>query len=131
MSQEYSKSFYDSKAWERVSKLYMNSKNYICERCGAPGVICHHKTYITPNNINDINIILNSDNLECLCHSCHDLEHLPVHNVAYFDDNGNMVKARKARDLAGYDKEEIEELLEKARRLAQQKGEGSLTASDT
>lgn len=122
MSKEYSKSFYDSKAWQRVSRLYMSSQNYICERCGKPGVICHHKVYITPNNINNTSITLCTDNLECLCPTCHSLEHIPTHNTTYFDENGNISKVRPAKDLVAFEKQrtELDELVERARKM--QKG---------
>ena len=72
---EYAKGFYHSKEWKRVSRLYMESRNYVCERCGNVAVICHHKTYINPHNITDPSITLNPDNLECLCQECHNKEH--------------------------------------------------------
>lgn len=74
----------------------MLSKNYICERCGNTAVIVHHKTYITPNNINDPNITLNWDNLEALCATCHQHEHFINTQVTAeglaFDSSGNLVK---------------------------------------
>ena len=39
------------------------------------GNIVHHKTYITEDNINNPDITLNWDNLECLCQTCHNKEH--------------------------------------------------------
>ena len=56
MAKEYAKRFYASKAWRDTQKAYMQSKHYVCERCGKPAVIVHHKTYISPKNINDPNI---------------------------------------------------------------------------
>ena len=35
------------------------------------GEIVHHKTELTPDNIDDPNITLNWDNLELLCRFCH------------------------------------------------------------
>ena len=93
---EYAKSFYTSKAWRDTQKAYMLSKNYICERCGKPAVIVHHKTYITPNNINDPNITLNWNNLEALCRDCHNKEHFINTQVTAdglaFDSSGNLIK---------------------------------------
>ena len=73
----------------------MESKHYVCERCGKPAYIVHHKTYITPANINDPNITLNWQNLEALCQACHQREHMekPVTEAGLiFDDKGNLVK---------------------------------------
>ena len=50
--------FYHSKAWKDTSKAYMNSKFYICERCNNSATICHHKEYITIDNIDNPNITL-------------------------------------------------------------------------
>lgn len=80
MAKDYSKSFYNSQAWQELRVSFLKEKHYICERCKAEGIITpatevHHKTYITPNNINDPSVTLNKDNLECLCHTCHTREH--------------------------------------------------------
>ena len=42
--------FYKSKAWQRTQAAFMSSKHGICERCGEPARIVHHKEYITPEN---------------------------------------------------------------------------------
>nr|DAG22870.1 MAG TPA: HNH endonuclease [Caudoviricetes sp.] len=94
---EYAKKFYTSKAWRETQRAYMQSKHYVCERCGKPAVIVHHRTYITPSNINDPNITLNWNNLEALCATCHQHEHFQDRNVTaeglMFDDQGNLVKS--------------------------------------
>lgn len=92
---EFAKAFYTSKAWRDTQKAYMQSKHYVCERCGRPAFIVHHKTYITPANINDPNITLNWDNLEALCQTCHQHEHFTSRATAEglrFDAAGNLVK---------------------------------------
>ena len=73
---DYARSFYKSKAWKETRAAYMSSKNYICERCGDIAKICHHKVYITPENIHDPNITLGCDNLAALYQDCHTREHL-------------------------------------------------------
>lgn len=78
MAKEYAKDFYSSAAWLNCRKSFLNSKMHICERCenrNGIGNIVHHKTYITEDNINDPDITLNWDNLECLCQTCHNKEH--------------------------------------------------------
>lgn len=77
---EYAKSFYKSKQWERCRASYIKSVGGLCERClkhgdFIPGVIVHHKCYLTPENILDPTVTLNYDNLELLCIDCHNKEH--------------------------------------------------------
>ena len=69
------KQFYHSAAWRRLSRAFLLSRSYICERCGKPAEIAHHKRYITPENLNDPAIALNAENLEALCLDCHNTEH--------------------------------------------------------
>lgn len=93
---EYAKSFYNSTAWRKTQRAYMQSKNYVCERCGGVAEIVHHKKYISPSNINDPNITLNWDNLEALCRTCHQHEHYQTKQTTAqglkFDDSGQLVK---------------------------------------
>lgn len=70
--------FYNSKAWRRLSRAFLLSKDYICERCGQPAVIAHHRRRITIENIHDADISLNPANLEALCINCHNAEHFGV-----------------------------------------------------
>ena len=77
---DYAKTFYKSQAWKRTQAAYKSKMGGLCERCRAkglivPGVIVHHKCYITPENINDPSIALSFDNLELLCILCHNQEH--------------------------------------------------------
>ncbi len=77
---DFTKIFYCSKAWKETRKAYAKSKGNLCERCLkkgliVPGVVVHHKVYLTPDNINDPNITLNWNNLELVCRDCHAQEH--------------------------------------------------------
>lgn len=78
-------------------------------------MICHHKTYLTPDNINDPNIALNWANLEALCHNCHDLEHLQQHNKTYFADDGSIERVKEGKQITEYQQAAaaLDELLEK------------------
>ena len=97
MAREFSKAFYHSKEWVRCRDGYIRSRHYICERCGKPATIVHHKKFINPGNINNPEITLNWDNLEALCIDCHD----QIHNrnleittkETMFDENGNLIKS--------------------------------------
>lgn len=93
--QEWAKKFYLSKPWRKVRADVFKRDFGLCVRCGAPGEIVHHKTYLTARNINDPNIALNPDNLETLCRECHAAEHegtLAVDRGLMFDANGDLVK---------------------------------------
>lgn len=73
---EYATKFYSSKAWKDCRREYAKSVRGLCERCLANGVykageIVHHKTHINPENITDPHIILDWNNLELVCRSCH------------------------------------------------------------
>lgn len=90
-----SKPFYNSTAWIKCRNGYMQSKHYICERCGDTATICHHKTYVTAENIHDPNVTLNWDNLESLCQDCHNKEHhkAPITQEGLsFDEDGNLIQ---------------------------------------
>ena len=73
--------FYRSAAWRRLSRAFLLSRNYICERCGQPAEIAHHRQYLTPRNMNNPDISLNPDNLEALCMACHNTEHFGTGGV--------------------------------------------------
>ena len=90
---EWAKGFYLSKAWKDTAAAYMLSVNYICERCGEPAKIVHHKTYLTKGNINNPNVALSWNNLEAVCQDCHNKEHHKQEpKLRYrFDVEGNII----------------------------------------
>ena len=77
--------FYRSKEWEALTQtLRMERVNadgdLICAYCGKPIIkkydcICHHKIYLTEENVNDALISLNPDNIELVHHGCHNKIH--------------------------------------------------------
>ena len=87
--------FYRSAAWRRLSRAFLLSKNYICERCGQAAEIAHHRQYLTPRNMNDADVALNPDNLEALCMACHNAEHFGAGGATAagltFNENGDIV----------------------------------------
>jgi 5-methylcytosine-specific restriction protein A len=97
MAREFSRKFYNSKQWIRCREAYKQSKFGLCERCSMPGEEVHHKTYLSPENINDPNVTLNWENLELLCQSCHSKEHMtkygPLREDVMFDSNGDLVRS--------------------------------------
>ncbi|MGG3456061.1 HNH endonuclease [Paenibacillus rhizolycopersici] len=92
----WAKRFYNSKAWKECRASYIIKVHGLCERCGKPGKIVHHKKYLTPWNINDPNVSLNHSNLEYLCQDCHNNEHHGEDGVTVdglmFDEEGNLVQ---------------------------------------
>lgn len=94
MARDFAISFYRSKKWKDTQRAYMINNNYLCERCGQPAKIVHHKTFINPNNINDPNITLAWDNLQCVCMDCHAVLHgnAICSSELFFDENGNLKK---------------------------------------
>lgn len=95
MAQEWAKYFYASKTWEDCRLAFLQSKFFICERCGGAATIAHHKTYLKQSNINNPDVSLNWDNLEALCHDCHNKEHIGKNSATredvMFDEHGNLV----------------------------------------
>lgn len=112
--QEYAKVFYKSKAWRQTARTYMTSQSYVCERCGAMGEICHHRKYITPLRINDPDITLSFDNLECLCRDCHGKEHMLKGSRTYFDADGNVERVKDSAAILDHKRalKEIDRLME-------------------
>ena len=88
--------FYHSKAWRKLSKAFLMSKNYICERCGQPAEIAHHRQYLTAENLLDPGVSLNPANLEALCLNCHNIEHFEQGGACAaglaFDHNGDLIR---------------------------------------
>ena len=91
----WAEKFYKSKAWRDCREAFFISKHGLCERCGRPGKIVHHKVYLTPQNINDPNVSLNWESLELVCQDCHNDEHHGIDAAAdglMFDEDGNLVR---------------------------------------
>lgn len=60
------------------------------------GCIVHHKTELTPRNIDDPMITLNEDNLETVCRTCHAIIHEgtpPLADGLAFDADGNVIES--------------------------------------
>lgn len=76
MAKDFALSFYASGVWKATRSAYRKHAGGMCERCLVqPGEIVHHKTPLSPQNINDPSIALSFDNLELLCRDCHGLAH--------------------------------------------------------
>lgn len=99
MARDFSRSFYNGKAWKKCRQSYIESTiDRLCERCGEPGEEVHHIIYLSPSNINNPEITLSHDNLELLCQSCHSREHNSnnqddVREDVMFDSNGDLIRS--------------------------------------
>lgn len=94
MAKEYSKKFYNSSAWKKLSNYIRISRHFTCEVCGEYGTQVHHIIEITPENINDTSITLNESNLQLLCEECHNKmrrTELDVNDGLMFDANGDLI----------------------------------------
>lgn len=101
MAKEWAIAFYKSKAWQDCRDAYFVCRYGLCERCGRPGKIVHHKMCLTPQNINDPDITLNWSNLELVCQDCHNEEHHCADATVeglMFDENGDLVRRDSFED---------------------------------
>ena len=94
--QEWAKSFYLSPAWKICRAAYSKQVGGLCERCLkrgliVPGVIVHHKVYLTPENIGDPDVSLNFENLELVCRDCHADEHQRTRRRYVIDEAGRVM----------------------------------------
>ena len=71
--------FYCSKEYLTLAQSCKVNSGGVCARCGRvfdiPDLRAHHKIELTLDNIGDVNITLNPDNIEVLCHECHNATH--------------------------------------------------------
>lgn len=95
MARAFAKKFYDSKAWKDVRQIVFEEAHGVCSKCGEAGEEVHHKTWLTPSNINDLEIALGLDNLICLCKTCHINIHrkqTTTKEGLMFDSNGQLIQ---------------------------------------
>lgn len=105
MAKEWTDGFYLSKPWRKTRDAYYKLQRGRCERCMAeymagarsmedinPGIIVHHKTELTPDNINDSHIALSFNNLELLCEEHHNKQHKTKQKRYTFDAAGNIIE---------------------------------------
>lgn len=96
MKYQECKGFYNSKVWQDCRNSYKKYRHGLCEKCLEQGIyrpseIVHHKTPVTPFNMNDPNITLNWDNLECLCREHHAEAHGAREKRYKVDDLGRII----------------------------------------
>ena len=99
MAQEFAKKFYNSKAWKDCRASFIEERIAIdggmCMTCHRKlGYIVHHKTWLTPENINNPMIALNHDNLKYDCLTCHNQEKKGLESEQpryYFGEIGEVI----------------------------------------
>ena len=72
--------FYVSRAWKKCRAAVLSEHGGLCEICLGKGLIVpavhvHHRIPITPDNLDDPRITLDSSNLMALCEECHAEQH--------------------------------------------------------
>ena len=92
MAREFAKGFYNSKQWKQCRAAYIKYRQSVdggmCETCHQkPGYIVHHKTELSPDNINNPDITLSFSNLKYDVHVCHNKENPK-------EDNSETVRNR-------------------------------------
>lgn len=108
---DYARAFYLSRAWEQTRAAYMAYRHGICERCGRPARIVHHREYIRPETINDPSVTLDWANLEALCQECHNREHSAgseVREGLAFTADGQLVETGRREPTDGGDLKALE-----------------------
>ena len=94
---------YNTHNWDRLRAMYMESKHWICERCGKPATVCHHKQHLTLDNVDNPHIAYSADNLECLCHDCHNAEHDRFNPRVVYSSTGDVVNVRPTAELKEFE----------------------------
>lgn len=93
---DFAVQFYKSKQWKKTRELYISSVGGLCEICErngkiVPGEIVHHKTPLSPENINDLDITLNFKNLCLVCRDCHSKIHSGSQRRYEIDELGRVI----------------------------------------
>lgn len=100
MSQGIMKQFYVSTAWTKTRDAFFNSKFGLCECCGSPGEIVHHKKPICVSDVKTNPAkCYGWDNLKLLCRVCHELHHSKRDDGLGFDANGDIVFTQTAQKM--------------------------------
>ena len=108
MARDFSRDFYHSRQWKAAQASYMRlpvkttrgiCPPLMCERCYeltgqlVPAEIVHHKTFLSPENIDDPSVTLSHDNLMRVCRDCHARLHSNDNSVprVAFGDDGRVI----------------------------------------
>ena len=97
MARDWAKRFYDSKAWKDCRESFIRIRESedggLCQICRrSPGLIVHHRTWLTPLNVSDPDVSLNHANMLYVCQQCHNGITSENEKILYFDDDGQPVE---------------------------------------
>ena len=72
--------FYTTRAWRKARDAVLKEHGGLCQICLSKGLIVpavhvHHKVHLTPENLDDPRVALDSSNLMALCEECHAEQH--------------------------------------------------------
>ena len=72
--------FYTTAAWRKARAAVLKEHGGLCQACLTKGIIepavhVHHRIPLTPENLDDPRIALDSSNLMALCEECHAEQH--------------------------------------------------------
>lgn len=72
--------FYTTRAWRKAREAALADAGGLCQICLGKGLIVpavhvHHKVHLTPENLSNPMIALDSSNLMALCEECHAEQH--------------------------------------------------------
>ena len=87
--------FYKTQAWKNCRAAYFKAHT-LCEECLkagliVPGEFVHHKIHVSPDTINDPEVLTNWDNLETLCRDCHAEAHKRTERRYKIDEYGRVL----------------------------------------
>jgi len=107
MSKDQQSAFYKTKAWKKCREAYLRYKGGLCERCLASGLvtpaeIVHHRIHINPTNVKDPKVLLDWENLQCVCRDCHAALHPEMYQKTArrftIDKNGHVESREREAD---------------------------------
>ena len=103
MARDFSKPFYRTAAWQTARGIALRRDLFTCQMCGARAEEVHHIHEMTPTNMDDDNVTLDTENLISLCRDCHFKVHKQARSLRTTESN----KLRKKPDtLTGYEFDE-------------------------
>lgn len=83
--------FYGSAKWKKCRDAYKRKMHYVCELCGRPADVVHHKNELGPEDyFVNTEKCYGEDNLMCLCHDCHN----KIHHSSQAIEEGYSVDMR-------------------------------------
>lgn len=99
--------FYKSKEWEAFRRVVIGERTapdgfIYCAHCGKPilkkyDLIIHHKEELTDLNVNNAEVALNPDNVECIHFKCHN----EIHERFGYGSGGYKRRSKKVYIVYG------------------------------